>query len=294
VESKPLLKPATLAVVAGTLWCVFTYGPAPGAAQDFPARMQSAKKAATKDLTLSLEAGAGLGNFQDIQVPLNEDANMRGDGTVPGTENAEHSGFPIYGGLGLSYALGRWDFAVGVDGLQMRAATGPAETQSSSYSRVEAGVGASYVLPVGSSALSLGLSFAGRRSAYSNVSNGHYIQGLVVRGDVGWFYRSFALTGFAGVAPSPTFGYNDEGSFGGKAFAGSQSSLTELGILGSYNVRDRVWVDCGLEQELVSASISDIEQYNGFGLAVTTDTPRRTRQYDLATSILRFGVRKEL
>lgn len=276
---------------APLLFVVLVGAPAQG--QPAP-RVKATKEANTSPYAVAVRAGTGLGVFQDIQVPANESAQMRGDGKLGAEENADHAGIPLYVGIGLNYKADALKFdLVRLDALQMRATTGPSETQSSSYSRLEVGTAATYTLPVGAAwAVDFGVKAGARRSSFSNVSSAHYIEALVAGGSLALVSESFRLEAFAAAAPVARFGYTEESFLGGKAFSKSKASLAEGGVTAAFKIGPRVHLEAGLEQESANVTLDDVSEYNNFGLSVE-DSRRPSRIYDLATSVLRVGVRKE-
>lgn len=251
-------------------------------------------QAAPTDFRITAAAGSGFGTFQDIQVPVNADAETRADGTVIQAENADHTGLPLFAAFGVLGESSAWIFDGGLNLMHMRASNGPSETQSSSYSRTELGGGAKYRFALGeTTALKLGARAAYRRSSFNNVSNGHYLEAPLLGASLALTTGKWAFEGRGAVAPSATFGYNAGGTFAGKPFANATASMAEFAATASYNVRDQVFLDVGLEVEQASVSLPDIMEYQTFGLAVTPSDTAPTRNYELSTSVVKIGVRKE-
>jgi len=251
------------------------------------------KKGSTSTFTVVSHGGTGVVQFQDIQVPVNDGANLRGDGTPVDEENQYHLGLPLYAGVAFGYKSGAWSGdALRFDALYARASTGPAATQSSSYARLEAASDLRYAVALGDYALYMGPRFTARRSSFNNISSGHYVSafllgGLVgLRSDDGTFYE---LT--ASVAPTATIGYSDAVFLGGKAFPKSSATMASYGARTAFPLREDVWLDLGLERETAHVSIEDVNAYNHFGLSVF-DVERPSRTYDLVTTVARIGIRE--
>jgi hypothetical protein len=268
------------------------------AAEAQPAPRVKAKKdveaGPASPFAVTLRGGSGLGIFQDIQVPMNDALGERGDGKVGGEENADHSGFPLLFGLGTSYKSGNVTYNLGtLDAVTMRATTGPAETQSSSYTRLALSTGASYTgLLTGSWTGTAGLALGARRSSFTNISSSHFIEAATVGGQLGAATPSFGLTIAGAYAPLARFGYSEDGLFGGKAFKKSTASLAEAGVTASFVLAPKVFLDLGMEQELCHVTVDDTAEYGNFGLAVE-ESRHATRVYDLATTVMKVGFRKE-
>ena len=264
-------------------------------AQDSSPRLRVSKALSEDGFVIAGDAGSGLGVFQDIQVPVNEAAEQRVDGTVAQSENANHTGFPLWAGLGIARYSHQMAFDAGFDVLQMRALSGPAETQSASYARLQVGAGFKYGFDLGGDySLTPGVRAMMRRSAFNNVSAGHFIESIVTRASLSLANADYSYDVFGGVAPSARFGYEEGGGFGfgGKDFKHSSTSLSEMGASVGFHLRDRVWLDLGIEREVASVKIDDVTEYQGFGLNLSA-TPPGSRQFALETSVMRIGVRKE-
>lgn len=258
-------------------------------------RFTVAKEAAEPSpYVVTARANTGVGVFQDIQVPINENFRVRGDGTATGEENADHAGIPMSAGIGFAIRSGNLSYdVVDFDALDMRATSGPAETKSSSYSRLQLTTGVSYSLPLaygftGSAGLNTGV----RRSSFNNVSSSHYLESLIVGGSIGLKTTGFGVTLTGVFAPKARFGYSDADVLGGHAFAKSTASMSQIAAIIAFPIGPRVYLDTGIEQESVHVTIDDVNEYGDFGLSVQ-DSRRPTREYDLATSVVRFGLRKE-
>jgi len=99
----------------------------------------TAEKRGTPSAThVVVDGGVGIGQFQDIQVPVNEATGMRADGTPAQDENGSHIGVPMHIGLAVDYRpADLWDWTiVRFDALQMTATSGSSTTQAASYSRL--------------------------------------------------------------------------------------------------------------------------------------------------------------
>lgn len=283
--------PVVLATLATVVLSFF----APFVAMAQPApRVKATKVAEPSPYTVTAHAGAGLGVFQDIQVPMNDEANRRADGTASGTENADHAGIPLIVGIGGSYKSGSLTYNfISFDAVQMRATTGPAESQSASYSRVQLSSGATYERPLGDDwSGSIGLRVGARRSSFNNVSSSHYVEAALVGASLGLKTSTLELSAFGNVAAKARFGYSQDVILGGEAFAHSTATLAEFGIGAAFAIAPRVFLDTGLEQERCSVTMTNLVDYNKFGLSAE-DNVHPTRAYNLATSIARIGIRKE-
>ncbi len=270
-----------------------------GARAEHAARLR-VKKTASDDAPASpsnvvVHGGTGIGSFQDIQVPVNEDYALRGDGTAAAEENLNHSGFLIQAGIGYLVKRGDWSInALDFDAFQVKTSGGPAATQSSSYTRLNLQTVVKYHFLLGELNGYAGLKAGVRRSSFDNVSSAHYIDSALVGGLVGLAGEFHSLELAAATAPIAKVGYSEDGMFGGKTFKRSAASLGEFSVVYSYALRENVWLDLGFEDEIAHVQIDDVNEYNdlGYGLNVV-DTTRPNRTYNLTTTAARIGVRKQ-
>jgi len=256
----------------------------------------SSESSNDKTTRIMMHGSTGVGVFQDIQVPINDEAGVRGDGTEIGQENADHMGIPLSAGLELRYHPNQsWIISVlGFDALQMRAASGPSETEEASYSRLDLGSNVRYFFPLGRTGLiaQTGLRAGARRSSFNNVSTSHFIDAALVGGSFGIGRNGTSFDVFGQVAPIATFGYSDNGILGGQQLKSSSATLSEVGSHFDYPLRRGVWLDLAAEREMAHVTIGDVSQYNAFGLNVL-DAANPSRTYNLTTTLARIGLRKE-
>lgn len=238
-------------------------------------------------------AGTGIGAFQDIQVPLNEEFGVRADGHGVKTEGATHIGVPIYGGIAVKHAAGSLSYGGALDVLRISASTGPAETQSATYSRFDIGGDAAYHFKLAGMSAALGGGAGIRRSVFGNGSSGHYFQAPMLHAAASLGARGMTFGLEAAYAPSVAFGYYNGSMFSGDAFKKSKTSLAEIGFSSSYLVREAVWLDLGLTRETAAAVIEDLGEYDGFGLQVTPGTSESSRSLSLATTVAKIGFHKD-
>jgi hypothetical protein len=264
-------------------------------AEELSAKVKTTKKTeAPSGAKVGFKAGSGFGVFQDVQVPrASEAAEMRGDGKSAGEENADHMGTPLYAGLSLQAGdPGKLSYEAEVGHLMMRATSGPAETQSASYARSNLAGGARYAFGRGGWRPTVAAHAILRRSSYNNVSNGHYVNAGLLRGGIGVWSEALSVEAYAGYAPYTEFGFNSgKGFFGGESFDNGSASMGELGLLYSHKIHEAVWIDLGVEQEIVQATLGRVGDYNSLGL--TVEAPAAKREYELVTSTARIGVRKQ-
>lgn len=262
---------------------------------------QTPSPAATKQATVGgpwnvvVSGESGFATFQDIQVPVNPVAGMRADGSTAQTENSTHAGLPLAAGIGLDYQPSqRWRWTVAsLDAMNVQASSGPADTQSSSYTRLEVGSSIRYRLPLGDTMTgTLGALASFRRSSFANVSTSHYIDAATLGAEAGIERGPFAWTLTGRTAPYASFGYSNAALLGGSALPGSTASLNEAGTSLSYALRPKVWLDLGVDREMTHVVIPNVAAYDAFGLNVQ-DFANPSRVYDLATTTVRFGFHRE-
>lgn len=243
---------------------------------------------------VTVHGASGVGTFQDIQVPYNEQYEIRGDGTAIQEENIGHQGLLLNAGIGKEMPRGRWLFqAFEFDALQIKSSGGPAATQASSYSRLNLESGATYRFPLGGLKASSGLKGGLRRTSYNNVSSAHYIESLLVGLTAGLSGELHAFNATLAVAPMTRFGYSEDGMFGGKEFQKSKASLFEVSAAYSYTLQDNVWLDLGVSQESARIELEDVNEYNELGYALSVlDSSNPTRSYAMSTVAARIGFRK--
>lgn len=236
--------------------------------------------------------GSGIGVFQDIQVPINEFDETRGDGSSIAEENKDHVGLPLFAGIGYRRSLASLTFdLVTVDGTQIRSTTGPSATQSSSYTRIELYSGARYNFKLSYTDMWISARAGARRSFFSNVSNSHFVESGVIRLATGLERGSFGLSGFFGYAPASRVGYSSKGFTGGEYFKKASATLSEAGVIAALKLKENTYFELGVEQESIRMSIKDIMEYNGFGLNVTP-AQQTNREYQLSTVLAKIGFRK--
>jgi hypothetical protein len=240
---------------------------------------------------VSVNAGVGLGQFQDIQVPVNIDAGQRGDGTAALEENADHIGVPINFVMGYGQDRVNWLANVAFDATSMRATTGPAATQSSSYSRYELRGDYRRRFVSFGRTLAIGPRLGLRRTSFQNVSSAHFVDAAMIGGAIAGETHDFAWDLRLATAAAARFGFTDEGIFGGKPFDKSKTAVYEIAAMTSSRLDASTWLEVGVLREMIRATIDDVGEYNGFGLSVTP-AAAPSRAYDLATTTLQIGIRK--
>lgn len=285
------LRPLFLPALAGA---VLFSGRLVPAAEMHASLLDAATMPRASESSGSFQAGSGLGIFQDIQVPLSESEGMRADGKAIGTEHADHLGTALY--LGWLHRIGnpsRLVFEADGQYLTMRATSGPAETQSSTYSRFNLMTGARYAWGDAAWRPTVMTHVVLRRSEFDNVSNGHYVNAAAVRAGLGLWHRDFLLDAYASYAPWTEMGFNDGRSlFGGQRFASGWATLAEVGLHLAYHLSGGVWLDLAAEQEVIALRGGLGADYGSFGLSVEPNQAG-PREYDMATTIGRLGIRKQ-
>jgi len=242
--------------------------------------------------SLIIKGSSGIGVFKDIQVPVNNDLQSRGDGTLTKTEFQDHAGFPLSLAVRYATVFGSFRWSNGGELLSISASSGPIETQSSSYGRISLSSDFDYLFLVGSMNAFVGSKLEARRTSFNNLSNGHHVNSGIVGLRAGLEkHLSYKFQGFAGIAPVSEFRYHDTNSFAGNRMKSSSTEMAELGLEASFNLHKNAWLDIGFEQEYLLVHIDDVSEYDSFGLAVTpTSLPNRV--YDFETTILKLGFHK--
>ena len=255
-------------------------------------RVRTVKILPPDDEGMFAYGGTGLGLFQDIQVPVNEIDEVRGDGSAIGEENQNHFGFPLFAGIGYRSYSGNLVYdSVALEGTHMRAASGGAQSPSASYTRLELSSAARYYLQANKTGLWLGMRAGIRRSFFNNISDSHFVESGILRASAGFQRGSFAVTGFFGYAPVSRVGYTAEGFTGGSFFRTAKAQVSEAGITSSFKISPNALLDLGVEQEAIRMQINDIMEYNGLGLTVTPAN-QNDRDYNLSTMMIKVGIRK--
>jgi hypothetical protein len=244
--------------------------------------------------------GSGMGQFQDIQVPVNPEIGTRIDGKPVGAENTDHFGIPLYltGETIYQSRLSAkknsntlyWTVVRGSI-LTMSAQTGPDDTINSSYSRVTLGTS----LGLGTAQFGLGTvrthwttSLDYRRSSFGYISSAHFIESPMVtlQADLSW--QSFSLLISSGVGLQPKFGFSQELFWGGKELPSSRASINTAELSGSWVLTPHSTFVLGVDIEQAEASIEDAGDYASFDLR--TDGLATSRQYQLGTWISKIGI----
>jgi len=282
---------------------VFALNPATGFASDDPIPFPEATNQATNapranGFVLSAEAASGVGSFQDIQVPFDRDAGFRIDGTASSEENVDHVGIPLSAGLiaewrGHSSSLGRLDFGLDLHMTRMESTTGTPDTRSASYSRVDLGGFTRSTFTVADQDLFALVGTGIRRSAFMNVSTGHYIDAAMLHGSVGIKNEGAAeIELAAGISPFARFGYDEGKGFATSTMKNSTARIAEISARLSLIVFAKTWLDTGIEHERSTITLSDIGAYESFGLSAAGIT-RRDRAWTMQTTIAKIGLRRE-
>ncbi len=244
--------------------------------------------------------GSGMGQFQDIQVPINPEIGTRIDGKPVGEENADHFGIPLYltgetiyqsrlsakkNANTLSWTVIRGSI------LTMSAQTGPDDTINSSYSRVTLGT----ALGLGTGQFGLGTvrthwstSLDYRRSSFGYISSAHFIESPMVTLQADLTWQTFSLLISSGVGIQPKFGFSQELFWGGKELPSSRSSINTAELSGSWVLTSHSTFELGVDIEQAQVSIGDAEDYASFDLR--TDGLATSRQYQLGTWISKIGI----
>jgi len=255
-------------------------------------RIRSVKILPPSDEGVYAYGGSGLGLFQDIQVPVNEIDEVRGDGSAIGEENQNHFGIPLFAGIGYRTDQGSFVYdTVALEGTYVRASTGSSANQAASYTRLELSSAARYYLQENKIGLWFGMRGGIRRSFFNNISDSHFVESGILRVSAGFQRRDFAVTSFFGYAPLSRVGYTAEGYTGGAFFKTASAQVSEAGITTSFKISPNALFDIGLEQESIRMKINDIMEYNGLGLTVT-HAKQNERDYTLSTVMMKVGVRK--
>lgn len=256
------------------------------------AKLTSHKRVREDTSTVTFRGGSGVGVFKDIQVPVNEYAQHRGDGSEPKEEFLDHVGFPLFVGLDVSDDFGNWRTKYGFDLMSITSSGGESQIQTSSYSRVNLGSGLDYIYGAGAYKTHIGTRLNLRRSSFENLSNGHHINAAYTGISAGILKEgSFSVEAFAAAAPVSEFRFHSGNSVNGNKFESATSKVAEFGLLTSFNIYRNAWFDLGAEQERAVVTIDDVSEYDGFGLGVTP-TLQPNRVYDFATTVLRVGFHK--
>jgi len=240
-----------------------------------------------------LRLGSGLGVFQDLQVPVDSDAGLRIDGTVPSEgENTTHSGFPVFAGLGFMWPRSSLTYGVDIEALQVEATSGNPATRNSSYARIEAKPSATWSFHLFDQAAYTGASVALRRSLYKNVSDGHYADSAVTRLTLGLEAPGEArIESFAGYAPVSRFSYDTGKGFQTTTMGGTKTSAYEFGVGVHYRIWNSTWFDFTAEQEVISVDVKSTKAYEAFGLVVAP-SQEESRRYNLQTTLLRIALHR--
>ena len=255
-------------------------------------RVRTVKVLPPDDEGMFAYGGTGIGIFQDIQVPINEIDEVRGDGSAIGEENQNHFGFPLFAGIGYRSYSGNVVYdVVALEGTHMRAASAGSQSQSSSYTRLDLNSAARYYFQANKTGLWLGMRAGVRRSFFNNISDSHFVESGILRASAGYQRSSFTVTGFFGYAPVSRVGYTAEGFTGGAFFRTAKAQVSEAGLTSSFKISPNALLDLGVEQEAIRMQINDIMEYNGLGLTVTPAN-QNSRDYNLSTVMMKVGIRK--
>lgn len=252
-----------------------------------------------KTFFTTIAFGTGLGQFQDIQVPIDPQLGTRIDGRPVSKENTDHMGMPLFLS-GESVYQSRVESQRNSDSiswsiirgsiLTMKAGSGPDDTINSSYSRFTIGT----ALGFGTGGIGFGtvrthwsaiLDY--RRSTFGNISSAHFIESpmTTLQADMSW--RTFALLINSGVGIQPKFGFSQELFWGGKELPSSRASIQSTELCASWIVSQNSTFDLGFDYEGAAVTVSDAGDYADFNLS--TDGLTAPRAYQLGTWISKIG-----
>jgi len=277
--------------LVGLIWMFFFLSPPGVLAQGSGVSTRSASAKGVSDSGFQFSIGTGLGLFQDMQVPESSMPGIRADGTRTQVENADHLGFPIAGTFGGELRFGRLSYDASLAALYMPSIEGPPQSSFAAYGRFNLGAGLTARLaPQWSSKPWVAGHGMVRKSVFTNVSSGHYLNSAVGRISaganlaVGW-----NLEVYGGRAPVTSFGYVS--GVGSGVFPGSEASLWEAGGRISFHATRRIQFDFSADEEAIDVVLPNMEEgYRSFGLAVapTYGEPIQ-RSYQLRTRIFKIG-----
>lgn len=252
----------------------------------------------TNSSGMQLHLGSGIGVFQDLQVPVDTEAGLRIDGTVPSEgENTTHAGFPIFGGLTFHWpasnlANGLLRYSIATEALQVEASTGNPETRTAGYARLEVKPMAEWSFSLFDQGFFTGASLAVRRSLFKNVSDGHFADTAMSRITLGMEAPGTArLQAFAGFAPVSRFSYDTGKGFQSSTMKGTSTTATEFGVGLNYHIWNTTWFDFSAEQEVISVRLASTDAYSAYGLD-TAALRETSRDYNLQTTLIKAGLRR--
>lgn len=249
---------------------------------------QTEKVAPSSLWNVTLGGYSGIGQYPDLQVPIDLLSGQRADGKRVEKDSSSHSGLLLGVQLGTRYHWREAFMAFHVDAMQIMALSGSPDTASSSYKRLDG------TTSIGTRFSMFGwqhqpfVSVGYRRSMFQNVSNGHYLSTFLVGGGDEIHVNSFLslyLDGAVGIVPS--FYYSDGYSVNGEALKSVSNSIMTFRSGFSYAVSKKSTINVGLQMEQIQVHMSDISEYNSAGLFF--ENPLESTSYTLDTSAVTFG-----
>ena len=253
------------------------------------------KKSKPKSFAIETQVGVGVGQFQDIRVPLNELNGRRADGTTKEKEdkNQIHSGFPLVLGLGMENYASILHFNTNINVTHISVNRQVDNVTTSSYTRLDASQEAGFVIFNSNVESKLLGGMGMRRSAFNNISTGHSIDSTYMKGRLTLdFHRAYGFEIYGLQSINATFKYNKGKFFEQEEIANSSASMQEFKAYFSRNMNRKVKFLIGASQEKINATIDDIDSYKDFGLAVYT-FEKQSREYNLSTNVYRIGFEKK-
>lgn len=267
-----------------------TYGEGPNPYQP-PSHLSLREQAATKPVGLSLDVGAGIGRYQDLQPPMSASGAGRVDGSKTVYDSSPHTGPLLSGRLGWAHQNTYGQQFIGLNGMRMSAMPSSDVTaRGSSYARMSLDGGADWLIANGVSVLS-GMEL--RRSMFRNTDSGHYVDSVILRTGISKNTPNYSLAATAGAAPITQFGYMQQASTGTSGgLATTSTSLYEWNTTATWlPVRDAA-LFVGIGEEVVSARVSDVRVYRNLGLDVADESETSIRDYRLSTVAFTIGAKR--
>ncbi len=239
--------------------------------------------------SFSLQAGTGIGYFQDIQLPHYISEYVRSDGRPVGEENVVHIGLPLQFRFGLAHnadAVAHWGFMADV--TQQVNLDSPRESADASYMRLRSQVyrrwnfGRNYSLQLQTSLI---------RTQFANISIGHVVDhvapgvALTTR-----LTRRWLLTASGDFAAFSKLRYDngervDSFKAGRAGLWGAELDLT-------YQLDKSAQFRMGSRFEQTAIEVDDDREYEAFGFSVRESFAPTKLSYQMQTAELIFGLQR--
>ena len=260
---------------------------APGSYPPPPERFSIHREAPSR-IHPAVEIQSGVAQYPILAMPYSQNSNMRVDSTT------DREDVTFNQGVILGLALSRHDktfkvpYTLGLGAMRVASPPGGGTATPSSYARIY--LYGDMDIATGFSPLTIIPGVESRRSMYSNVDSGHYVDALLARLAARYAATdSLQLTATAAYAPVATLGIRQTSGSSG-ALKGSTARVTETGATLAWITSPETSFTLGAFQENTIVILRDYQGYRTYGLpAVPSGASDNDTVYNLTVRQVKIG-----